>query len=389
MGPLMISKNKRWQKVIALGIAFSSGAITIATTPTKHHKKHDMESTPRPISKSVPQSRPQRLTLSAEAIVFDRVGTDKYTLVERVPGTTYFLNIPTTPGTQALNSAKLKQGFEPGFRLAATYHINSNYNILLSFFHIGDWDATRAIGPDNPLDWLVMRAPGGFFQTQDFTYQSMTWDYTTKLYNAELNLQKKCSNGITVLAGFRWLQLHENLQGTIPPPDRIQPTWKNYPNADLAYVAWFENQPGTPAPAYPPFWNTSTMNNLYGLQTGMAGKVFKCCHFSLNGLIKAGGYWNHASESTGVSIAKVVYGSGASTDHAAFVGEIGLQCKYIVTNRIALKLGYEALGVTGVTLAPGQIQDTYCTRTSVQALDANANTNVLFHGVAVGLELSL
>jgi hypothetical protein len=153
---------------------------------------------------------------------------------------------------QALNSTNLKhlkQGFSPGFRLSAAYHIDSNYDLLVSFSHIGGWNSTRFIGPDNPLNWLVMRAPGGFFQTQDFTYQSMTWDYSTKLYNVELTLQKKFSNVISMLVGFRWLQLHKNLQGTIPPPDRIQPTWKSYPKADLAYVAWFENQPGTPAPA--------------------------------------------------------------------------------------------------------------------------------------------
>ena len=339
---------------------------------------------------AVPSLHLPRCTLSAEAIIFDRVGTAKYTLVERVPGTTYFFNIPATPGDSALNSTNLKQGFSPGFRLGAAYHVDSKHDLLLSFFRIGDWNSTRSIGPDNPLDWLVMRAPGDFFQTQDFTYQSMTWDYSTKLYNAELNMHKKFSNAITMVAGFRWLQLHENLQGTIPPRDRIQPTWKFYPKANLAYVAWFEKQPGTTAPEYPPFWNTSTTNNLYGLQIGMVGKLFRCSHFFLNGLIKVGGYWNHASESTGVSIAKVLYDSGASTNHLAFVGEIGLQCKYQVTNMIALKLGYEALWVTGISLAPGQIHETYSNSapTSVNALGVSSNSNVLFQGGSAGLELS-
>ncbi|KKQ33615.1 MAG: hypothetical protein US49_C0001G0295 [candidate division TM6 bacterium GW2011_GWF2_37_49] len=339
---------------------------------------------------AVPSLHTPRCTLSAEAIVFDRVGTAKYTLVERVPGTNFFFDIPTTPGDSALNSSNLKQGFSPGFRLGADYRIDSNNDLLLSFFRIGDWDTTRSIWPDNPLDWLVMRAPGGFFQTQDFTYQSMTWDYSTKLYNLEFNMQKKLSNGVTMLTGFRWLQLHENLQGTIPPPDYIQPTWKSYPEANLAYVAWFEKQPGTTAPAYPPFWDTSTTNNLYGLQIGLTGDLFKHYHFSINGSIKIGGYWNHASESTEVSIAKVVYDSGASTNNLAFVGEVGLQCKYQITDMFVLKLGYEALWVAGVALAPGQINETYSNSapTSVNALGVSCNSNVLFHGVTAGLELS-
>ena len=333
----------------------------------------------------------QRWTFSAEAIGLDRVGTAKQTLVERVPGSVLFLMIPVTPGTAALNSTDLKQGFSPGFRVGATYHVDSNRDVSLSFFRIADWDSTRSIGPDNPLDWLVMRAPGGFFQTQDFTYQSMTWDYSTDLYSAELNVQNKFSNRITMLAGFRWFQLYENLQGTIPPADRIQPLWKNNPLADLAYVLWYENQPGgTPAPEYPPFWITSTVNNLYGFQIGADAKLFERGHFSLNGLIKFGGYCNHASESTGVSIAKVVYKSGASIDRAAFVSEAGLQCKYQVTRCITLKLGYEVLWLYGVALAPGQIQETYTTNapTGAHARGVNSDSNVLFHGASAGLEFS-
>ena len=120
------------------------------------------------------QSKPPRWTVSAEALVFDRVGTAKWTLVERVPGAVSFANVPNTSGTPALNSTDLNQGFSPGFRLGADYHVDSNYDLESSFFRIAGWDSTRSVGPDNPLNWLVMKAPGGFFQTQDFTYQSMT-----------------------------------------------------------------------------------------------------------------------------------------------------------------------------------------------------------------------
>jgi hypothetical protein len=140
----------------------------------------------------------------------------------------------------------------------------------------------------------------------------------------------------------------------------------------------------------PPFWNTSTRNNLYGFQIGADGKLFERGRFSIDGLIKAGGYCNHASESTGVSIAKVVYNSGASTDHAAFIGEAGLQCKYQIIKGITLKLGYEALWLDGVALAPGQIQETYNTfaPVSVTALGVNSDSSVLFHGATAGLEFS-
>jgi hypothetical protein len=333
----------------------------------------------------------QRWTFSAEALGFGRVGTAKYTLVERVPGAVLFRMIPLTPGTPALNSTDLKQDFSPGFGLGAIYHVDSNREVSLSFFRIADWDSIRSIGPDNPLDWLVMRAPGGFFQTQDFTYQSMTWDYSADLYSAEISVRNKISNRITLLAGFRWLRLHENLQGTIPPADLIQPLWKNNPLADLAYVAWYERQPGgIQASEYPPFWVTRTVNNLYGFQIGADAGIFQRGRFSLNGLIKLGGYWNHASESSGVSIAKVVYQSGDSIDRAAFVCEAGLQCKYQVAGSIKLKLGYQGLWLYGVALAPGQIEETYSAfgPTRVHARGVKSDSNVFFHGVGAALEYS-
>ena len=348
---------------------------------------HGAGSTDAHSSRSSP---PSRWTVSAEAIVFDRIGTANRTLVERVPGGVPFADVPTTPGIPALNSTDLDQGFSPGFRLGVTYHTDSSFDWELSFFHLRDWDSTRSIGPDNPPDWLVMRAPGIFFQTQDFTYQSMKWDYSTELYNAELNGRYVLSKRITVLAGFRWVQLNENLQGSIPPPDRILPVWKFNPNNNLFDVARIEILPGIPATgAFPPFWDASTINNLYGLQIGMDGKLFEYGRFSMDGLIKAGGYWNHASASTGVSIQKVVYSTSASTDRPAFVSEAGLQCKYQVASRLALKLGYEVLWLYGVALAPGQIQETYVSApTVVTSLGIKSDSGVLFHGATAGLDFS-
>ena len=337
--------------------------------------------------------RSSQWAVSEEALIFDRVGTAKWTLVERVAGGVPFPFVPAASSIPALNSTDLNQGFAPGLRLGVDYHVDHSHDLSLSFFYVGNWDSAKsvgsAIGPDNTLNWLVMKAPGGFFQTQDFAYQSMQWDYFTELYNAELNVQKKTSDRVTLLAGFRWLQLRENLQGTIPPPDSVQPTWKTTnPFFTLFNVAQING--GAPAPPYPPFWNTSTANNLYGFQIGVDWKIFEYRRFSINGLIKGGPYLNHASELTGVSVAKTVYESGASGNHAAFVGEGGLRCKYQVSRDITLKLGYEALWLSGVATAPGQIRQTYIfsNPTRVYTHGVSSNSNALFHGATAGLDIS-
>ncbi len=62
-----------------------------------------------------------------------------------------------------------------------------------------------------------MKAPGAFWQTQDFPYQAMAWKATTNLYSAEANGRLDLSSRVTVLAGFRWLQLNDKLSGHVDP----------------------------------------------------------------------------------------------------------------------------------------------------------------------------
>ena len=158
----------------------------------------------------------------------------------------------------------------------------------------------------------------------------MAWDYSSRLYNAELNVRWNPYDRLTLLAGFRWANLSEGLQGTLP---ELPGTWPDRKN---------------------PFWDASVRNNLYGFQIGADGKLLERGRFSINGLIKAGIFGNDVVETTGVSIDRTVYWESASTGHVAFLGETGLQCKYQVAQRLLFKLGYEAIWLQGVALAPGQ-----------------------------------
>ena len=325
-----------------------------------------------------------RWTISTEAIVLDHSGGVNRTLVARVPGDVPFIATAIVPGTEAFNSNQFQQGFSAGPKVSLIYHGDSGFGAELSYFNIFNQSATNATGPDSPADWLVMKAPGNFWQTQDFPYQSMVWTSTTSLYNAEANGRYDVSNRVTLLAGFRWLQLNDGLQGTLSPPDQTAPTWKNNPLTNL-----FQITPGGPAGNYPPFWNTSTRNNLYGVQIGASGKLLELGRLSLVGLIKVGLFDNNAEQATGVSLAKVVYPSKATTNHAAFVGEAGLEVKYQVSDGLTLKAGYEVLWLEGVALAAGQIQETLTSRpATVGALGVNSGSAVLFHGVTAGLEYS-
>ena len=129
------------------------------------------------------------------------MGGVNQTLVARVPGAVPFYLTSTAPGTEAFNSNQFQQGFSAGPKLSLIYHDDSGYGAELSYFNIFDQSATKAVGPDSPADWLVMKVPGTFWQTQDFPYQAMAWKATTNLYNAEANGRLNLSSRVTMLAG--------------------------------------------------------------------------------------------------------------------------------------------------------------------------------------------
>ena len=74
-------------------------------------------------------------------------------------------------------------------------------------------------------------------------------------------------------------------------------------------------------------------------------------------------------------------------NHASFVGEAGLQCKYHLFDNVALKFAYEMLWLQGVALAPGQIQETYTSSpATVSARAVNCSAGALFYGATVGVD---
>lgn len=329
-----------------------------------------------------------RWTASAEALIWERRGGVSQTLVERVagvptvdrvPGSTAFGNLFTTPGIAALTGNDFQQGFCGGPRLGLIRHDDSGYDLELAYYQLDGWRSAVTITPNNADECLVMRAPGqwispaatpggwqGWIQTNQSGMQAFAWEYASQLHNAEINVRWDQADSLTLLAGVRWVNLSESLLSTLSP-------------ATIAGEA--------------PFWVTSTSNNLLGLQLGAEGKLWRRGRFAIEGLVKAGMYDNIAEQTTAVSvIAKQVRSALAATNHAAFVGETGLRCTYQVTSHITLRAGYELTWLEGVALAPGQIQETYTTTrlfaNAVQALGVNSDSGAFYHGATVGLEFA-
>ncbi len=345
-----------------------------------------------------PQSAP-RWTFSTEAIVLGRTGGANQSLVGLLPDSMQFADTASAAASAAgaFNSNQFWQGFSAGPKVSVTYHDPSGVGVEFSYFNIFTQSATKTVGPTNPTtpDWLVMYGPGAFWQTQDFPYQGMAWKDSTNLYSAEVNGRLDLSPRMTVLGGLRWLQLNDTLVGWLTPADRNAPDWKTdcllHPQPPRSSCTIGGVSSTDPALSYPPFWTAKTQNNLYGAQIGVDAKLLEVGRFSIDGLIKAGLFDNNATLSALVSMEKQLFPTQATTNHPAFVSEAELQLKYQLTKGLALKVGYEALWLDGVALAPGQIQETFSTApptVTARALGVNTSSNVLFQGATVGIESS-
>jgi hypothetical protein len=278
-----------------------------------------------------------RWTASADAMIMDRIGTKSQSIVNSYYRTREYLN-----------SNDFHQGFYSGPRVGLIRHGDNCYDIEISYFQIDGWSSTRTITPSN--DILEFDVPGYSITS---TSDPMRFTYSSRLYNGEVNLRWNPACRVTMVAGFRWAQLREKLDG------------------------------GLAATTYERFWDTNTENNLFGFQIGTETKFWERGCFSIGGIVKGGVYANHAEQRSTLDDSGSLLTAAASTNRTAFLGEVGLDAKYQVTKYLTLRTGYQVLWLEGVALAPGQLP-----MTNLSSGETGINTagGVLYHGATAGFE---
>lgn len=283
-----------------------------------------------------------RWTATADFIIMDRFGGTGRTLVRPIRST-----------DDLLNSSQFHQGFHGGPRVGLIRHGDRCYDLEVQYFQIDGWRNSQPV-PANQTG-LAFDAPG--YSVISFS-DPMNFDYSSKLYSGEINLRWNPLCRVTMLAGFRWLELRENLDGSVLTPTNT------------------------------PFWNTNTRNDLFGFQIGSDAILWERGRLSIDGLLKAGVFSNQA-EQTSTAIAGGPVSLYDSTNHTAFLSEMSLQAKYQATKHLTLRIGYQLMWLEGLALAPAQIEQTnFLDNPDPPHTGIDSHGGVWYHGATAGFEYS-
>lgn len=256
--------------------------------------------------------------------------------------------INSIPRTTLLDANAFKFNWAAGADIGITRRINGSAAIdALDFRYFGvqSWLADTSVVPSS-----LWRFPTGGGSAPAAPFAS---SYDSRLYSVELNARRNSSySWLTWLAGFRWLQLNDQL------------------NNAASYSQVFN-------------YHTTTRNNLYGAQVGAITRILDDGGpFTISCASKAGIYGNAATNHWNVNS---VFLSADQRNQVAFVGDINALGVYKISDHIALQGGYQLLWVQGVAVAGDQftVMRQNNTRTGI-----DSTGGAFFHGATAGLSFT-
>lgn len=251
----------------------------------------------------------------------------------------------------ALNVADLGFDWEFGPRATLNYWMADNWSLEIDFFEIEGWSASQVVD-GNPL---ILFPPAVMVSNQ------FAVDYDSDLHSTELNLCRQFGDRLRLIAGLRWVELHER----------------------------FSVIGVSPSPLLVPQYATQTGNSMYGLQIGVVEKFLdRGGRLHFNTFLKAGIYGNRAKQET-ASVGNVtpLVTAADRGSNTSFLGEVGLTALYRLGDHASLRTGYQMTWIEGVALAPDQVPFTNVTPNTAGSATLNARGQLIFHGLHVGLEL--
>ncbi len=279
----------------------------------------------------------------------------------------------TAGGANALNANQLQSLVAVGPRLSLfrrdAHHCDTSWEG--TYLYSGSFVAQKTLQPALPPAAAVYDlAPPGIYgvltPNPNGGLDSATARLVGSLQSAELNRRWALGSCAQMLAGFRWIQWQESLA--------ISDTYGTG-SADFGQD----------------FYNTNCVNDLYGGQIGLDTLLWqpaKC--FRVEGLLKAGAYYNNAVQNSSLSQPATPFNNsvsvGLSPATCSFAGELGFTGVVPVCCNWDFRFSYFGLWLTSIAQPSNQLSGQQLVQGPVTTGSLTTNGSVILQGLSLGLE---
>ncbi len=271
-------------------------------------------------------------------------------ILERDRPNSLVLMQATADPTRNLNADDFNFGFHGGLDMSILRHFDGDRAAEVRYVGVDGWSsATTAITNTTLLMPLIINTQ---VPVTAPNVQRINATYGSDLESIEANWRRPLGDSWTLLAGFRYVELDEQLRANLV----------------------------TPVPTFT--YDITTQNRMYGFQAGAEAFLYQRGCFSLEGNFKAGIYHNSGAHTSVLNTTRVSVVAGQRSNRPAFLGELGLTGVFDLTDRLSLRGGYNLMWIESVALASDQIPATNFT--TFTGIDSSGG--VFYHGAIVSLE---
>jgi hypothetical protein len=253
----------------------------------------------------------------------------------------------TTDPTARISADDFDFGPHAGFDVSLRRQAWQGHAIEIRYFELGQLDALTQLPTASSL-WSINSTPPVFVPG----VQSVVSRYRSQLFGFEANYHHSICDQISLLGGFRYLSLDEDLSMNFDAaPQAIR-------NDSLA------------------------RNDLYGGQIGLLGiKPIGCLVATADA--KAGLFGNHARHRGLLDTGAALLSVDEVSDRTSFAGQLGVGATVRFYPSLQLSVGYTALWLESVAIAADQIRAS----DYVSGVGIDDRGSALFHGVTYSVEL--